>query len=79
MPGYPLPAVREEVRNYLRTCEYLIAAAYSSPLTVDELQMVNYYVDEVGKMVGQRAAVKLNPKEVSLHNGNGTASASEAH
>jgi hypothetical protein len=60
MPGGPaFPSLRQEVQNYLRSCEHLLsvpAASHNNPsFTSDELQIVNYYAAEVAKMVGQQA------------------------
>jgi len=56
----PLPILRIEVQNYLRSCEHLLsvpAAPHNPPFTTDELRIVNYYVAEVAKMVGQLTKV----------------------
>ena len=52
--------LRQDVQNYLRSCEHLLSAAvtpHNPPFSQDELQIVNYYVGEVAKMVGQPAKV----------------------
>ena len=54
------PSLRVEVQNYLRSCEHLLSVAAAPPyppFTPDELLIVNYYVAEMGKMVGQQAKV----------------------
>ena len=55
-----LPPLRQEVQNYLRSCEHLLAVPvtpHNPPFTTDELKIVNYYVGEVAKMVGQLAKI----------------------
>jgi hypothetical protein len=60
MSGSPLPPLRQEVQNYLRSCEHLLSVSampHHPPFTTDELQIVNYYAAEVAKMVGQLAKI----------------------
>jgi hypothetical protein len=45
-----LPSVRKEVRDYLRSSEYLLSAAltpHTPPFSQEERAMVGYYVGEV--------------------------------
>ena len=57
MPGSPpFLSLRQEVQNYLRSCEHLLsvpAASHDPQFTEDELQIVNYYAAEVAKMANQ--------------------------
>jgi|SRR5262245_672273 len=51
-----LPPFRQEVQNYLLSCERLLsvpASRENQPFTPDELLIVNHYVAEVSKMVGE--------------------------
>jgi len=55
-----LGAFRYEVQNYIRSCEHLLsidATPYNPPLTIDELQMVEYYVEEVAQMVSRQVRI----------------------
>ena len=51
--------VRHEVEDYLQSAEQLlsIAAAAEPPLSEAELKIVKHYVEEVAKMVAQRAKI----------------------
>jgi hypothetical protein len=43
--------LREEVQRYLTGCEYLLAAAaIPPPFTKEELELIRFYVAEVGKI-----------------------------
>lgn len=55
----PRLKVRHEVQDYLLSCEQLlsIAAASQPSLSDDELRIVKHYVEEVAKMVAQRAKI----------------------
>ena len=47
---------REEVVNYLRSCEHLLsvsAVPHDPPFAQDEMEIVKYYASEVTKMLGQ--------------------------
>jgi hypothetical protein len=57
MASTPRLKVRPEVHDYLQSCELLlsIAAAAQPPLSEAELRIVSHYVEEVAKMVAQRA------------------------
>jgi hypothetical protein len=58
MSDVGMPPLRKEVQNYLRSCEHLlsIAATPTNPsFTREELQIMNYYVGELARMVGQLA------------------------
>ena len=70
------PAMRPEINEYARACERLMFASnISSSFTKDELALVNYYITEVTKVVGDmaRISVTTNPSEMASHNGDGTA------
>ena len=48
----PVFAYRQEVQDYLRSCEYLLAAAYTHPpLAQEELAMIEYYMAELQKIL----------------------------
>ena len=56
MPESPLPHFRQEVQNYLRSCEHLLsvrAAPHNPPFSPEELQRMEYYAAEVDKMLDQ--------------------------
>jgi hypothetical protein len=58
MPDSPFPSLRQEIQNYLRSCEHLLsipAASHNPPFTSEELQIMNYYGAEMAKMVGHIA------------------------
>ena len=59
MAPTPRLKVRLEVHDYLQSSEQLlsIAAAAQPPLSEDELRIVKHYVEEVAKMVAQRAKI----------------------
>ena len=59
MAPVPRLKVRPEVHEYLQSCEQLlsIAAVAQPPLSEAELRIVKYYVEQVAKMVGQRAKI----------------------
>lgn len=60
MSGFSVPPLRQEVQNYLRSCEHLLsvpAVPHNPPFSPEELQIMNYYTAEVAKMVGQLAEV----------------------
>ena len=51
METHPKSDLREEVVRYLQGCEHLLAAASSpEPFTDEELAIIKYYQDEVGKL-----------------------------
>jgi len=55
MYSFPHPSLplRPEVQNYLRSCEYLLSIAATSPHTPfseEERQLMNYYVAEVARI-----------------------------
>ena len=51
MATHPKSDLREEVYQYLRGCEHLLAAANSPPpFTDEEVAIIKYYQDEVGKI-----------------------------
>jgi hypothetical protein len=57
MPDNPVLAYRQEVQDYLRSCERLLAAAASFPSFSDEeLAMVRYYAAEIQKTLPVTAA-----------------------
>ena len=57
MPDNPFFAFREEVQDYSRSCEHLLAAATTPPpFTQDELAMITHYVAEVQKMLAVSTA-----------------------
>lgn len=46
--------LRKEIRDYLRTCEYLIAAAHTThdpQFSMEERQIMEFYVKEVSKVL----------------------------
>jgi len=50
----PFPAFRPEVQVYLRACERLLIGATipnSPPFSHDEREMIEYYLNEVGKIL----------------------------
>ena len=52
MSDNPVLAYRQEVQDYLRSCERLIAAAISFPsFTQEELAMIGYYAAEIQKIL----------------------------
>jgi len=52
MSDNPVLAYRDEVQVYLRSCEYLLAAATTSPPFIhEELAMIGYCVAEVQKIL----------------------------
>jgi hypothetical protein len=54
MSDAELPPLRKEVQGYAYSCEHLLSSAGmrdSAPFSVDELQIINYYADEVAKML----------------------------
>ena len=58
MPGSSVPPLRQEIQNYLRSCEHLLsvlAASPNPPFTSEELRIMDYYAAEVAKMVGRLA------------------------
>jgi hypothetical protein len=60
MSESPLPTLRKEVEDYLRSCEHLISvpvASHQPPFSPDELAMLKYYAAEVVKMLGQLTKV----------------------
>jgi hypothetical protein len=42
---------REEVDSYLRSCEYLLAAATTEPFSKEERMMMEYYVAEIQNLL----------------------------
>lgn len=51
---FPQPFFRKDVQAYIRGCEYLISVAStqdSPPFTEDELQVIEYYADELAKVL----------------------------
>ena len=51
--GSPLLSYSAEVQDYLRACERLLAAAavrHKPPFSEEELQLVEYYINEVARM-----------------------------
>jgi hypothetical protein len=60
MPGCSVPPLRQEVQNYLRSCEHLLsvpAATHNPPFSPEELRIMDYYAAEVTKLVSQLAKV----------------------
>ena len=60
MSDSPLPPLRKEVQNYLRSCEHVLsvpAVPHDLPFSPDEVQIMKYYVAEMGKMLGQLTKV----------------------
>jgi hypothetical protein len=48
---YPNFTPRDEVQRYLEGCEELLAAASGpQPFTIEEMALIQYYLDEVGKI-----------------------------
>ena len=51
MATYPNSPLRDEVQRYLQGCEELLAAANSPRhFTIEEMALIQYYHDEVGKI-----------------------------
>ena len=48
----PSFSFRAEVQKYIRACEYLLAAVSCKPLSDDERRLVEYYREELGKVIG---------------------------
>jgi hypothetical protein len=52
MADNPVFRYRQEVQDYLRSCEHLLSAATTPPsLTEEELAMIGYYVAELQKLL----------------------------
>lgn len=49
----PYSCFSKEIRNYARACEHLIGESVrgSTQFTEEELELVNYYTDEVVRLV----------------------------
>jgi hypothetical protein len=49
----PYSCFAKEIRNYARACEHLIGESVtrSNQFTEQELQLVNYYADEIVRLV----------------------------
>jgi hypothetical protein len=54
VPPLPEHFLRKEIRDYLRACEYLIAAAQTNhdpQFSMKERQIMEFYVKEVSKIL----------------------------
>ena len=69
-------ALRSEVHEFNRACERLLFTFNtSSAFTADELEIINYYVVQVGMKAGESARGTITrdttvPAETASHNGN---------
>jgi hypothetical protein len=64
MSSSPLPSVREDLHNFFRYCERLLASAQipnHAPFSQDELQMICYYTNEVAKIADSQRIDKQKP------------------
>jgi hypothetical protein len=51
MATHPHSDLREEIYQYLQGCEHLLSAASSpQPFTEEEVMIIQYYQDEIGKI-----------------------------
>ena len=68
----PPHLLRAEIQRYVSACEGLFFAFNSSSsFTTDELGVLNYYLAEVSKRVGDKASTTVNTNytETASHNG----------
>lgn len=67
----PVLQFREEIVNYLRSCEHLIsvsAVPHDPPFSPDEREIVEFYATEVAKMLDQTEKYK-HPSCLPAHCG----------
>ncbi|HSF65959.1 MAG TPA: hypothetical protein VLA67_00860 [Nitrospiraceae bacterium] len=61
MPSSSLPPIREDLHNFFRYCERLLASVQMTehaPFSQDELQMICYYANEVAKIADAQRLVE---------------------